>query len=97
MAEDRRLERLRGQAYLKSVRFERKPNRAYSASWDHDHCAGCWVKFVKGGTAPGNDLLHEGYATTEDYLHGAEHVWVCGECFALFRRPMSRIEAYPDD
>ena len=48
-------------------------------SWDHDHCAGCWAKFMEEDLP---DALHEGYTTGEDYPHGADYAWVCSTCFA---------------
>ena len=40
--------------------------------WDHDHCEGCWAKFMESGPT---DALAEGY-TTEDSRR-----WICPECF----------------
>jgi hypothetical protein len=61
MTKDWRLEHLETQPYLRGAAFTRKPYRAYSATWEHDHCAGCWAKFME----PPAEELHEGYATTE--------------------------------
>lgn len=44
----------------------------YSETWDHDHCAGCWAKFMEPG---GPDALTEGYVTEDNYR------WICPECF----------------
>jgi hypothetical protein len=44
----------------------------YSEAWDHDHCAGCWIKFTESG---GPDVITEGYATEDDYSR------VCPACF----------------
>ncbi len=30
------------------------------------------------------DVVHEGYATTTDFVRGAEYDWVCVPCFELF-------------
>jgi hypothetical protein len=71
--------RLRGQeAYLGGAALVRRPYRRYAANadWDHDHCAFCWAKFMV------EDLpivLHEGYATRDDYH------WICQRCFQDFR------------
>jgi hypothetical protein len=45
----------------------------YSETWDHDHCEGCWKKFMESG---GPDALTEGYATEDEYR------WICPHCFA---------------
>jgi hypothetical protein len=63
--------RLRGQ----SSRW--KDYYARSASWDHDHCAACWAKFML--TAEGS--LSQGYAVSEKYEHGLDYTWVCADCF----------------
>jgi hypothetical protein len=43
--------------------------------WDHDHCEFCWAEFAE---RDGGDILHEGYATTDNYR------WICSQCFADF-------------
>jgi len=69
--------RLGGQdRYLKGVTLFRRAYSRYRESWDHDHCAFCWTKFM---VEDGPGVLHEGYCT-EDGYH-----WVCGTCFADFR------------
>ena len=45
---------------------------AHSGKSDHDHCEGCWAKFMESG---GPDTLTEGYATGDDYR------WICPERF----------------
>ncbi len=44
--------------------------------WDHDHCAFCWAKFMVEDLP---DVLHEGYATPDDYH------WICEQCFRDFQ------------
>ena len=39
--------------------------------WDHDHCEGCWAKFMQSD-AP--DIQSEGYVTEDNR-------WICAECF----------------
>jgi hypothetical protein len=85
MTKDWRLEHLETQPYLRGAAFTRKPYRAYSATWEHDHCAGCWAKFME----PPAEELHEGYATTEAYFKGADYDWVCVTCFTEFEQPMN--------
>jgi hypothetical protein len=36
----------------------------YSETWEHDHCEGCWAKFIE---ISGPDILTEGYATEDNY------------------------------
>ncbi len=71
--------RLRGQEnYLAGAKLVRRPYRRYAANpnWDHDHCAFCWAKFMVEDCP---DVLHEGYATLDDYH------WICEGCFQDFR------------
>jgi hypothetical protein len=63
---------------LEGVALQYQKYRRRSASWDHDHCAACWAKFAE---FDGPDIQHEGYATCEDYKHGARYDWVCRDCF----------------
>ena len=49
-----------------------------SETWDHDHCAGCWAKFMEE-SYPG--VLHEGWTTGDDWPSGPEAEWVCPTCF----------------
>jgi hypothetical protein len=84
---DWRLDNVRG---LESLRFRRKQYRRWSESWDHDHCAACSAKFAEFD-AP--HILHEGYATCEDYKHGADYDWLCVTCFNELRDVMNWSEA----
>jgi hypothetical protein len=71
--------RLRGQEnYLAGAKLVHRAYRQYAANrqWDHDHCAFCWAKFMVGDSL---DMLHEGYATEDDYH------WICESCFEDFR------------
>jgi hypothetical protein len=63
---------------LEGVALQYQKYRRRSASSDHDHCAACWAKFAE---FDGPDIQHEGYATCEDYKHGARYDWVCRDCF----------------
>ena len=96
MTKDWRLERLEDQEFLYGVRFERKSYRAYRSGWEHDHCAGCWQKLVEAGSAE-KDAIYEGYATTDEYIHGAEYVWVCASCFDAFGELMGWKGAAPQN
>lgn len=71
--------RLAGQEnYLKGVTLVHRRYRRYAKNpdWDHDHCAFCWTKFM---VEDHPDVLHQGYATQDDYH------WVCEKCFHDFR------------
>jgi hypothetical protein len=69
--------RLQGQErYLSGVTLYRRAYRRYSETWDHDHCAFCWVKFSEQDLT---GALHSGYATADD-AH-----WICDRCFQDFR------------
>jgi hypothetical protein len=88
MTKDWRLQHLETQPFLREVTFVRKLYKAYSAEWDHDHCVACWMKFMEPGIE-GPDIIHEGYATTAEFVRGADYEWVCPECFSLFREAMA--------
>jgi hypothetical protein len=70
---------------LRGVRLRFQPYTRLSESWDHDHCAACWVKFAE---FDGADIQHEGYATCEDFPRGARYEWVCSACFADLKDDM---------
>jgi hypothetical protein len=85
--------RLTGQeTYLKGAALVRKPYRAYSETWEHDHCEFCWAKFMDPAYSEAHrtyieehpDVLTEGYATTADGPHEADDHWICPRCFDDF-------------
>ena len=94
MAKDWRLEHLETQPFLRGVAFTRKPYRQYRPGWDHDHCVACWARLAEPPVGE-DDTLREGYATTEDFVRGADYEWVCVPCFGLFREDMGWIEITP--
>jgi hypothetical protein len=47
--------------------------------WDHDHCEGCWAKFMESGSS---EVLTEGYVT-DDSSH-----WICPECYRDLQQEM---------
>jgi hypothetical protein len=51
------------------VRFQKYT--APRQDWDHDHCEGCWAKFMESGSP---EALTEGYVTEDNH-------WICVECF----------------
>jgi hypothetical protein len=72
--------------HLKGMRLQFRPYTRWSVSWDHDHCAGCWAKFAE---FDGPEIQHEGYATCDDYKHGACYERVCKQCFGDFKDDLS--------
>jgi hypothetical protein len=87
---DWRLRHLETQPYLRGANFIRKPYRAHRPGWEHDHCVACWATLIEPSTIAGwsieeaADVVHEGYATTADFVRGAEYDWICVPCFELF-------------
>jgi hypothetical protein len=63
---------------LAGVKRHKRQYARYSETWDHDHCAACMAKFAE---LDGPDILHEGYATGDDDVKGANYEWVCAKCF----------------
>lgn len=94
MTEDWRYAHLRTQPHLIGISFMRKPYRAYRLGWEHDHCVGCWAKFVEFGIEE-EGIVHEGYATTSEYVHGGEYEWVCVPCFEQFHDVMKWMDVTP--
>jgi hypothetical protein len=65
--------------HLQGVTLQYQRYRHRDRSSGHDHCAACWTKLAEF------DIQREGYATCEDYAHGARrgarYDWVCRNCF----------------
>jgi hypothetical protein len=74
---------------LRRLKLKRKKYRPWSETWNHDHCAACWATFAE---FDGPDYQHEGYATCDDYKHGAEYDWVCMSCFSELKEEMDWME-----
>jgi hypothetical protein len=70
--------RIDNASHLKGLRLQFRRYTRWSERWDHDHCAACWAKFAE---FEGPDILHQGYATCDDYPKGAGYEWVCQTCF----------------
>ena len=88
MIEDWRLEHLHAQPFLRGTAFVRKRYQAPRADWDHDHCVACWAKLADP-SMKGDHIVHEGYATTAEYVMGADYAWACVPCFNLFKDKMN--------
>lgn len=61
---------------LRGLTLRRKKYTKYREGWDHDHCSFCGAKFAE---IEGDDVLHEGYSTPDDYD------WICDTCFSDFQ------------
>ncbi|HXX08618.1 MAG TPA: hypothetical protein VEJ43_11195 [Pseudolabrys sp.] len=84
MTKDWRLEQLEARPYLWGATFTRKSYRASSPEWDHDHCTACWTTLAESHIKRA-DIIHEGYATTAEFVRGADYSWICVACFEQFR------------
>jgi hypothetical protein len=94
MTKDWRLEHLQTQPYLHGVSFVRKLYRAPRPGWNHDHCVACWATLAEPNIV-GADIVHEGYATTDDFVRGADYDRVCVPCFQQFCEVMAWKDATP--
>ena len=77
--------RIDSASHLKGLRLHLRRYTKWREGWDHDHCAACWAKFAE---FEGPDILHEGYATGEDYPRGSGYEWVCKTCFDDLKHDM---------
>jgi hypothetical protein len=78
--------------HLKGTRLRFLHYTRWSETWDHDHCSGCMVRFAEF-EVEGEEVQHDGFATCEDYKHGARYAWVCRTCFEDLKEEMGWIEA----
>jgi hypothetical protein len=71
--------RLQGQeSYLQGLTLKFQSWWTQSSTWDHDHCAFCWVHFGQEVFADDPNTQLEGWAD-----EGAKH-WICQSCFNDF-------------
>lgn len=96
MPDDWRWQNLQTQPALKGLPLRRVRYSTYSSEWDHDHCSGCWAKFMELDPPEGT-VLHEGYTTSSDHPRGADYWWVCPTCFDDFKDAMEWTEVVGDD
>lgn len=94
MKKDWRLEQLEARPYLRGVAFARKPYRAPNREWDHDHCTACWTTLAEAHIKRA-DIIHEGYATTEEFARGPDYEWLCVPCFEEFSAVMKWRDVTP--
>ena len=64
--------------YLKGVTLVWREYLPSNPKNDHDHCAFCWVTFMRDNNSV-PDAQTSGYSTTDRYH------WVCKGCFEDFR------------
>ena len=77
--------RIENAKHLRGVQLQFRPYTCWRENWDHDHCSACWAKFAE---FEGQNIQHDGYATCDDYKHGACYEWVCRECFDELKADM---------
>ncbi len=63
---------------LRGCTFQKRKYIQPSRGWDHDHCVGCWAKFMEPEATREQGVLHEGYVT---------HVEPDGPVKLRFERP----------
>lgn len=74
------------------TKLTRKHYRSHSETWEHDHCAFCFVKFMDPNFSDGHrefmekhpEVLTEGYTTTSEHPRGEDYSWVCEKCVQDF-------------
>lgn len=71
--------RMGQERFLAGAVLERRAYSPPSDSWDHDHCAFCWAKFM-GSTDDDGSSLAFGYVT----IGSDAEDWICDRCFADF-------------
>ena len=74
--------RLLNAEFLRRQKFRFKRYIAPRPEWDHDHCSGCWAKFMDRA-GPGIQL--DGYAVTADGERREGYHWVCASCFEALK------------
>ena len=93
MGNDWRLDR-RPDDYLSGATLVRKPYRAWSDAWEHDHCEFCWAKFMDPNVSAEHrkfiednpDVLTAGYAARGTGPEGQnDYHWICPDCFNDFQ------------
>ena len=66
--------------------------RARNETWEHEHCLFCSAKFMDPGFSEAHrrfveqhdDVLTQGYTTTDEHARGAGRHWVCPQCLGDF-------------
>ena len=76
MADDKDWRLTNQEKYLTGVSLVRRRYEPIPPN-DHDHCEFCWKKFMVQDYP---DVLHEGYATLDNYR------WICESCFRDFHK-----------
>ena len=88
--------------YLSGATLVRKPYRVWSETWEHDHCAFCWAKFIDPSHSPEHaamvrddpSIQTAGYAAVGAGPEGQDdYHWICDGCFQDFRERFGWIVA----
>lgn len=83
-----------------------KSYRARSETWEHEHCRFCFTKFMDPGFSDAHrrfieeheDVLTEGFTTTDEHKKGADWHWVCPTCAEDFAGEFGlRLQGGPAD
>jgi hypothetical protein len=82
--------RVENAQHLKRLPLRRQAYKKWTDRWDHEHCAGCMAEFAESDRP---DIQRAGYATTADYVHGAQYEWVCIRCFNDLKLELGWTEA----
>jgi hypothetical protein len=80
------------EGYLKDAELTWRRYRARSDTWEHEHCAFCWAKFMDPEYSDGHrrfiedhpEVLTAGYTTTTAHERGEGYNWICADCLDDF-------------
>jgi hypothetical protein len=81
-----------------------KRYQARSEAWEHEHCRFCFTTFMDPDFSEAHrrfieeheEVLTEGYTTTEEHERGGDGHWVCSQCVADFAQEFGlRVEGRP--
>jgi hypothetical protein len=68
--------------FLRGQKFRFKLYVPPRPEWDHDHCVGCWAKFMEKA---GREIEQSGYAVTAECEKGQDYYWICASCFVALK------------
>jgi hypothetical protein len=78
--------RLMGQErFLQDATFVHKAYRAWSPTWEHDHCSLSTRKLVEKPTGAADELTEAWAAVGRGPAGQDDYHWVCDDCFKDFR------------
>lgn len=70
------------ESYLQGATLCWKRYARWSDTWDHDHCAFCWVTFSDSEDVP--EALQEGYTMVDHEQFPDGYHWICSTCYEDF-------------